>query len=388
MGSNAVVRVEIALLVFTLCGCKARPPDATRDPNAFDVDAKGAPAVIDQSWTLQGNGQTIGTIMGAVRCGDILLLSDSQGLIRRLNLVSGRSETSIGEGRENAAIGVDCGTGVVYSLGSVGFGKSSRGRRELSALDMNTGSQRQSSAVELMMLPATTAVIANDKFIVGGTWMPMPGAAYQHPPAATFFSDKKIGFQVELASGESRPVFDPFEPSCRGAGRCVGGSLSRVTGEPTVAWIATQPASSEIGLYDATPRLVRRVNVTSPMFKSDGRTVATLDAESSVRWSVSNSLVRSADLFGSDVVATIHELTKLPDNWVFGQAVDFDWWMNLHSLSGRRLVSDIRLPGMPIGHDETHVYAIDYGAGGRTAAPGSVKVLRIPVSAGLSGFKH
>ena len=123
------------------------------------------------------------------------------------------------------------------------------------------------------------------------------------------------------------------------------------------------------------------------MFKSDGRTVPTLDAESGVRWSASNSVIRSADLFGSNVVATIHELTKLPENWVFGQSVDFDWWMNLHALSGGRLVSDIRLPGMPVGRDASHVYAIDYGAGGRTASPDSVRVLRIPVKTGAGSFR-
>ena len=220
------------------------------DPNAFAVDAQGAAAVIDRSWTLHGNGQPIGTIMGAVRCGDTLLLNDSQGIIRRLDLASGRSEPSIAEGRENAVIGVDCDEGVVYSLGSSGFGKSQRGRRELTALDVKTGAERRSIPLDLMMMPAATAIVSNGEFIVGGTWMPMPKAGYQHPPPATFFSDKKIGFRVRLTGGESAAVFDPYEQSCRGAGRCVGGSISAVPGNAAVAWIATQPSSSEIGLYE------------------------------------------------------------------------------------------------------------------------------------------
>ena len=68
--------------------------------------------------------------------------------------------------------------------------------------------------------------------------------------------------------------------------------------------------------------------------------------------------------------------------------MEFDWWLNVHSLDGKKLVSDIRLPGMPVGRVDTHIYAIDYGPGGRSGASDSVKVLRIPVKTGLGGFMH
>lgn len=383
------MRCFVLALSLTLAACGRTGPagSTTSLPvSGYEVDARGATAIVDQSWTLRGNGQPIGTIVGAVRCEDVLLLSDSDGVIRRMNLVSGSTEPSLAEGRENAAIGADCDRRLVYTLGSMGFGKATRGRRVLSILDLDTGAERRSIPLDLMMVTSATASITNGEFVVGGTWMPFAKAGYTHPPPATFFSDKKIGFGVNLSSGKAEPAFDPYEMSCRGAGRCVGGSLSRVQGDGTVAWIATQPTSSDLGLYDESRRLVRRLDITSPLFRKDGRTLDTLDAEQSMRWSTSNSVVSRADLFPDGVVVTVHYLARLPQDWVFGQTVDFDWWMNLHSLDGRKLVSDIRLPDMPIGRDDTDLYAIDYGPGGRRSAPDSVKVLRIAVKTGSAGF--
>ena len=383
------MRRFVLALSLTLAACGRTGPagSTTSLPvSGYEVDARGAQAVIDQSWTLRGNGQPIGTIVGAVRCEDVLLLSDSDGVIRRMNLESGRTEPSIAEGRENAAFGADCDKRLVYTLGSQGFKRSARSRRILSMIDIDTGEERGSTALDLMMVTDSVASVVHGQFVVGGTWMPTPDGEYRHPPAAAFFSDKKIGFGVNLSSGKAEPAFDPYEMSCRGAGRCVGGSLSRVNGSDAVVWVAAQPASPEIGLYDDHRRLVRRLNIKSPLFLADGHTLESLDAGQSVRWSASNSLVSMAHAFGGDVVATVHQLTRLPERWQFGQPVEFEWWMNLHSLGGRKLVADIRIPGMPVGRDDTHVYAIDYGPGGRLGAPDSVKILRIPVKTGTAGF--
>ena len=71
---------------------------------------------------------------------------------------------------------------------------------------------------------------------------------------------------------------------------------------------------------------------------------------------------------------------------MFGQSTEFDYWMNVHTLDGRRMVSDIKLPGMPIGRDDTHIYVTDYGPEGRHGAPAALKILRIPVKTGTEGF--
>jgi hypothetical protein len=230
--------------------------------------------------------------------------------------------------------------------------------------------------------------VIDDTFVIGGTWMPTPQGPYAHPPASAFYRDKKVGFAVELATGESEPTIDPYDMACRGGGRCMGGSLLPVTAHPTVKWVASQPASREIALYDVKRTLVGRIDISSPLFKSDGTSVEVMDAAASVRWSASNSIVRMAVPFGGNVVATVHSLTKLPDNYVFGQSAEFDWWMNLHSLDGRKLVSDIALPGMPIGWDGDGLYAVDYGQAGRHSTPESVEILRVPLRAGATGFSR
>jgi hypothetical protein len=131
----------------------------------------------------------------------------------------------------------------------------------------------------------------------------------------------------------------------------------------------------------------RRFDVTSPLFADDGSVLRTLGGEPAVRWTARNSLVKSAGQFG-DAVATVHYRTRLPADYVFGQSTESDYWMNLHSLNRHKLVSDIKLPGMPIGRDDTHVYVTDYGPDGRHSAPGRLKILRIPVRAGTEGFVH
>jgi len=44
-----------------------------------------------------------------------------------------------------------------------------------------------------------------------------------------------------------------------------------------------------------------------------------------------------------------------------GTFARFNTGMNIHSIEGRRLVSDIRLPEVPTGRDDTHLYVVDYG---------------------------
>ena len=54
--------------------------------------------------------------------------------------------------------------------------------------------------------------------------------------------------------------------------------------------------------------------------------------------------------------------------------------MNVHTLDGVGVASDVRLPDLPVGHDATSVYVIDYGqAGRRRSGSRSMSLTRIPV---------
>ena len=163
--------------------------------------------------------------------------------------------------------------------------------------------------------------------------------------------------------------------------------MSPIVGDESLKWLVTQASSKEIAFYDADGVVRRRFDITSPLFADDGSVLKTLGGEPDVRWSGRNSLLKSADQVG-EVVATVHYRTRLPANYVFGQSTEFDYWMNLHGLDGRKLVSDIKLPGMPVGRDATHIYVTDYGPDGRHSAPDKLKILRVPVKAGTNGFRH
>ena len=373
----------IALILFA--GCSATPQPAPPDPNAFETDAKGAAAIVDQTLTLDGLGQPIGFVSAVARCGDLLLFADSSGQVRRHLVVTGETLPSIARDAANLALAVDCATRGVYVFGPAA-GRSQRGRLQVTAFDVDTGAQRRVYPLELMMLPDWNAAVADGALVVGGTWMPLPtDGKYQHPPLSAFYSDKKLGVRMALDSGVATPWLPPFDPSCRA--HCPFSTLSRIVGHEPLAWLATQASSKQVALYDAGGVVNRRFDITSPLFADDGSVLRTLGGEPDVRWSARNSLVKSADQFG-EVVATIHYRTRLPADYVFGQSTEFDYWMNLHGLDGRRLVSDIKLPGMPIGGDDTHIYVTDYGPDGRHGAPDRLKILRIPVVVGTEGFRH
>jgi hypothetical protein len=51
--------------------------------------------------------------------------------------------------------------------------------------------------------------------------------------------------------------------------------------------------------------------------------------------------------------------------------------MNVYDFDGRLRAADIKLPGMPVGRDDDHIYSVDYGADGRNSAPSTVAVHRV-----------
>jgi hypothetical protein len=379
------MRVAWLVAVILVAGCSSAPPPPPPDPNSFEVDAKGAPAVVERTLTLDGLGEPIGFVSAVSRCGDVLFFADHNGQVRRLNVATGETLPSLARDTANMAMGVDCSNRSIYLFGPAGR-RMQRGMLQVQAFDLERGTLRRSYPLKLMLLPDFNATVAEGTLVIGGTWMPMPtDGKYQHPAAAAFYSDKKLGLGLSLDSGAAAPLLAPYEPACRG--HCGFATLSPVVGQGTLAWLATQASSKEVAIYDGAGVVQRRFDVTSPAFADDGSVLRAPGGEPDVRWSARNSLLKSADQFG-DVIATVHYLVRLPVSYVFGQSVEFDYWMNLHGVDGRRLVSDIKLPGMPIGHDATHLYVTDYGPDGRQSAPDKLKILRISVKTGTDGFRR
>ena len=384
--SNSAMRALGLATAILIAGCTPAPKSTPLDPGAFEVDARGAPAVVDQTLTLDGLGQPIGAVLSMARCDDMLVFSDSMGQVRRMELSSGRTVPSIARDASNEAMAADCQARLLYLLGDPPK-KARRSQWQLQAFNIDSGAVGSALPIDLMMLPHRNATVRGGAFVVGGTWRPVlpDGQLDEQPSPAGYFRDKRLGFKVSLKSGESEPLLLPFDESCRA--NCAFTSLAPLSGPGDLVWVATQASRQQIALYDSTGVVQRRFDVTSPMFAENGEVLRKLNSEADIRWSSRNSLVRSADQFG-ELIATVHFRSRLPEGWVYGQSVEFDYWINIHSINGRPLVSDIKLPGMPIGRDDTHFYVTDYGLDGRHSAPSRLKVLRIPVKVGTEGFRH
>ena len=66
------MRAVILALVISAAACSERPSPPA-DPNAYEVDAKGAPAMVEHRWPLRAPpGDPIGVILSIARCGDVL----------------------------------------------------------------------------------------------------------------------------------------------------------------------------------------------------------------------------------------------------------------------------------------------------------------------------
>jgi len=379
--SNTLSLALVGCVLLAGCSPATRP----LDPNAFEVDANGAPAVIDQTLTLDGRGHPFAYVSAVARCGDLLLFADSGGQVRRFDMTTGTTLPSIAHDATNMSMGVDCASRSIYLFGPSGR-RPPRGKLQVQSFDIDTGVLGRAYPLELRLVPEANATVADGVLVIGGTWIPVPTAAgYQHPPTEAFYSDKKLGIGVALESGLVKPWLSPYDAACRAS--CALSTLSRVAGQGPLVWLASQSSSKEVAFYDASGEVRRRLDITSPLFIDDGSVLRTLGGEPDVRWSGRNSLVKSSHQIAG-IVATIHYRTRLPGDYVFGQSTEFDYWLNLHKMDGRRLVSDIKLPGMPIGHDDTHIYVTDYGPDGRHSAPDKLKILRIPVKTGTEGFQQ
>ncbi len=100
------------------------------------------------------------------------------------------------------------------------------------------------------------------------------------------------------------------------------------------------------------------------------------DAETRVRWHASNSTIDRVFRFPHHI-AVVHVRPRLELGWVFGQQLDFVALMNVYTLSGELVKSDVPLPDLAVGQDDEGVFVVDYGKQGRRGDKTSVTLVRI-----------
>ncbi len=116
----------------------------------------------------------------------------------------------------------------------------------------------------------------------------------------------------EPASKALRPLLESYESSCRAWGACGKASMDSVVGDPRIAFVAALPTSRRVGLYNPASELVQTIDIGSPLFDSDGRSLgAGSDSRTWMLWGRTNSEINRVFAFGQ-VVATIHSTNDIP----------------------------------------------------------------------------
>lgn len=382
--SNWLMWIAVWVVVVIMAGACSGRPSTMADSDAYEVDAKGAAAMVEHRWTLRAPaGDPIGVILSIARCGDVLYAGDMNGRILRLNAATGVALSPVNEGALPMALIPACDQGVLYAAGPAPSRKAPT--FILTALDLAQGTVRSRTSLPGVFMPTFGGAAVAQGVMVSGLW-----AAPQEPAASrgAFYADKKIGWLIDEA-GAGTPAFAPFVTACRGAGACAGATVAPLDDGGTPAWLVTQPVADSIAVFGPDRQLVRQLSIASPLFRNGG---VDLDpataAEPRLRWMADNSIVNYSAQFGADVIGTVHSVVRFPPGWRFGQFVRSEVFLNLHSRNGRRLVADIGLPEFPVGRDADGLYVVDYGENGRQGSHDEVAILRIPVKVGTEGFRH
>ena len=363
----------------------------TRQPYA--VDAHGRPAVIDDRMTITWPaGVPSGLIASIETCGGRAYLRVAgQQVIRVVDLAAGRVVGQIGRGgegpgelRQAISLLADCARGRLF------VGEAPSG---ITVYRLSDGEYLREFSLPLRTFDLSSGpmFLSPDgaRLFAGGLWASRERwQDFSWRPQDEVLAGMQSGLALSLVDGAAAPLFSsPIEPACIGSyNSCRTVAIARVDGAPD-PWIVAQATATSLGVYD-DDALVRTIDVRSPSFLRDGSRARRMSRNGGgfaamVDWGLTNSTVRNVYAFG-DVIATVHRHHAVEYNQP--GHLQYNVFMNLHSHAGDGLVSDIRLPGLPLGRDDTHLLFIDWGQAGRRNAFDAVDLVRVPVLAGEAGF--
>lgn len=382
-GSASARMFAVAITLTDLIACSAPVP--LPPPETYLVDAGGRPAIIDDvielSW---GVDERPGLILNAELCdGHAYLLAPSVKTVQVADLNLGRVVRRIGRPgngpgdlRRPVSIGVDCRDKHLYVA---------EGPGGLLTFDLESGAyvRTLAHADEFRPSMGSRMAIADDgaSVVLAGLW-PAEKGAYDRQHPSQMYSRTNLGLELPLSGGSNESVSPALEPGCEAdTTACL-----RVDVQPLangVGWIVGQGGSTRIAVLSSERQLIRTLDVRSPQFFRDG-TSARGQVEDLMKWGETNNTIWG--IYGlDDLIAVVHARHRTK-NWVRGQIVQYDVFMNLYSTNGRRLVSDIRLPDLPVGHDGSHILVMDYGSAGRHPDVREIRLLRVRVAASSAGF--
>ncbi len=367
----------------------------------YAVDAQGRPAVIDDRVTITWPaGVPSGLIVLAATCGDRVYLratgqqrASRQQVIRVVDLAAGRVVGQIGRGGEGpgelqqpTTLLADCARGRLF-VGDPPAGiKVYRlpDGEYLRDFSLPWRTFDLSTLTPMFLSPDGARLFAGGMWASTEQWL-----GFNARPQDKLLAGMQLGLALSLADGAAAPLFSgPVETACIGLPEnCRNVTIARVDGAPD-PWIVAQATATSLGVYDDDGALVRTIDVRSPSFLRDGSRARRMSRDGGgysamVDWGLTNSTIQDVYAFG-DVIATVHHYHATERNQQ--GPLQYNVFMNLHSHDGDGLVSDIRLPGHPVGRDDTHLLFVDWGQAGRRMAFDAVDLVRVPVLAGEAGF--
>ncbi len=384
---KATILILTVLLLLAGCSRAEDPLESVPviGPVPFEDRAEGRLANVDRQWEIAfSQSEQIGVVGSLATCGEeALLLDPRRSRVHRVDLRGRLRHRSIGnaqDGRdeisEPISFAADCDSGRLYVVTV----------DTVAVFDLITSAIIHRIRVRDGFQPrGRTAIFDHDArtLYFSGLWPALDYDRMQARPDR-MLSAARVGLQVSLDSGDQRSMFGSLELGCPTfSGECWESSFDRITSNPSLGWVMAHALGSRVGVYDRDGRLVRVLDISSPLFRRDGTTVsASAPFTEKVAWRQRNSAI--VDVFSiGDRLVTVHSLYRKGD-WAPKQWVQFDVYANVHTLDGRGLASDVKLPDLPVGRDRFGIFAIDYGDEGRRAGASRIHLVHVALGAGSS----
>lgn len=375
--------VLLAMLAAGGCRFAALQVEGAAPP--YQLNAGGKPAAIDSAIALTFPGlEGSGLILNAEICGgEVYLLAPANKYVQIGDLASGVVRRHIGKPgngpedfRRPVSLGVDCSARRVYVA---------EGKGGVLAFSMENGQYQHTypHAAEFRTSMGTRTVVAADgsTLILSGLWSPEPGRSWA--AGNGMFRGHQVGLQLHFGDPVGHTVTAAYERDCNAdLTACLRADVQPI--DAGDGWVAAHASSTRIAVLDSRGMMLRAIDIRSPEFLRDG-TIPDEATEDQLKWGTTNSTIWGLYAIG-DRIAVIHA-RNASKNWQRGQVVQFDVFMNLYGLNGDRLVSDIRLPGLPVGRYGEHLLVIDYGSAGRRRDATQVTLARIPLRGGALASK-
>ena len=343
----------------------------------FRHERAGHKASSDAEWRIAPGTTRIGLIVGAEICGgDAFLLDRDLGVVHRADLTQGRITATIGPSARAlkfvTSLAADCGQRLLYVVEHTGV--------VVFEMDSRAETARFAKPATFVHSIGSAVLDASARALyVPGLW-PVADSDWLVKPVDRMFEGDRIGYRLDLRTGRAAPMVPAVARGCWSLGpNCLYATLDAVDGSTSARWIAAHRVGSTVGVFDAELQLVRTVDVRSQLFLETGRRNGSRRVNEMIAWNEDNSIIRRAYAFG-DTLVTIHSFNRTR-GWKRGKTLDFDVFMNVHTLDGAGVASDIRLPDLPVGRDATSLYVVDYGhTGRRTRGSDPFWLVKIPVA--------